>query len=775
MERYEITNLKFSVFLLMPSGVRIAIRERLLVKENGHGRRTPMPTATRVMEIATPLGEGALLFHGMRGREELGRLSEYHLDLLSADGEVDVDAILGKNVTIKLALPDNSARYFNGYVTRFSQGTLHGRYYQYTATVHPWLWFLTRTSDCRIFQEMTVPDIIKKVFADHGTADYALELTSTYRKWTYCVQYRETDFNFVSRLMEQEGIYYYFRHTDGHNTLVLTDSCSKHVPSPGYEEIPYVPPDRLVRPELEHVSRWEFSREIQPGVYVHKDYDLERPSVDLKTQKVLARKYTPSNYEIFDYPGEYLQKADGEQYAAIRIDEYGTQFEIANAVTNARGIAVGALFTLDACPRADQNREHLVVAANYELEFSDYEALGEGGGTRYLCGFRAMSTQQQFRPLRTTSKPFVQGPQTAMVVGPAGDEIYTDQFGRVKVQFHWDRLGKRDENSSCWIRVSQPWAGKGWGGVSTPRIGQEVIVDFLEGDPDQPIITGRVYNAESQPPFGFPAGAVVSGIKSSTHKGSGYNELSMDDTAGKEKITIHGQYDMNTTVEHDQTTTVKNNRTDNINVNDSETVGGNQKIHVVGSQTVAVDVNRGETVGGTETITITGHRSETVNGGEDVTVNGTRGHTVNGLQTTTISLAEMHSVGAGRMHNVGAAESIQVGGAQLVNVGAVQSVNVGGAQIVKVGALQTVTVAGPHKLSAAVINETSKGPVKIKAGATAMIEAPTIILKAGSSKIIMTSSGITIKAAKVNVKSNGTVTLNGSGGIKLKGPSIGEN
>ncbi len=213
--------------------------------------------------------------------------------------------------------------------------------------------------------------------------------------------------------------------------------------------------------------------------------------------------------------------------------------------TNAKGICVGSLFTLEKFPREDQNREHLILAASYDLEFSDYEAMPEGAGTGYRCSFVAMSSEQQFRPKRTTPKPFVQGPQTAMVVGPAGDEIYTDKFGRVKVQFHWDRYGKKDENSSCWIRVSQPWAGKGWGSVSTPRIGQEVIVDFLEGDPDQPIITGRVYNAESQPPFGFPAGAVLSGIKSQTHKGAGYNELSMDDTAGKEKVTIHGQYNMN--------------------------------------------------------------------------------------------------------------------------------------------------------------------------------------------------------------------------------------
>src|SRR6185295_12030112 len=259
------------------------------------------------------------------------------------------------------------------------------------------------------------------------------------------------------------------------------------------------------------------------------------------------------------------------------------------------------------------NREHLILAANYDLEFSGYEAMPESAGTSYRCSFVAMSSEQQFRPRRATPKPFVQGPQTAVVVGPGGDEIYTDKYGRVKVQFHWDRYGKKDENSSCWIRVSHPWAGKGWGSVAAPRIGHEVIVDFIEGDPDQPIITGRVYNAENQPPFGFPAGAVLSGYKSDTHKGSGNNELSVDDTAGKERVYIHGQYNMDTVVEHDQTSTIHNNRTDKVDVDDSETVGGNQTQHVVKNQTVNIDINRTETVGGNETITVTGHRSEKVN------------------------------------------------------------------------------------------------------------------------------------------------------------------
>ena len=729
----------------------------------------------RVMHIETPLGEDVLLFRSMRAREEISRLSEFDVELLSERGDIDLDEILGKNVTVRLALTDDQPRYLNGYVTRFAQSGVYGRYHRYRAMVRPWLWFLTRTADCRIFQELSVPDIVKTVFADCPANDYCLELTNAYRKWSYCVQYRETDYNFVSRLLEHEGIYFYFRHTNGHNTLVLTDSYSKQAPAPGYATVPYIGPDRLVTADVEHIDGWHFEREIQPGAYVHDDYDLERPSVELKTQKTMSWRYAPNTFEVYDYPGAYLQKGDGESYASVRLEELGTQYETITATTNARGIGAGALFSLTGYPRGDQNREHMVIAAASEMESNAYESMNSVGGASFRCTLQAISTAYQFRPRRATPKPFVQGPQTAVVVGPAGEQIHTDHLGRVKVQFHWDRLGRKDENSSGWIRVSHPWAGKGWGAVATPRIGQEVIVDFLEGDPDRPIITGRVYNAECQPPFGFPAGAVVSGIKSSTHKGSGYNELSMDDTPKKEKITIHGQYDMNTTVEHDQTTTVHNNRTDVIDVDDSETVKGTQTIHVKGNQKTNVDTNREEMVKGTETITVIGHRKETVNSGEDVTVTGGRTHTVNGVQQTSISLAEMHSVKLGRMHNVGAGEMIDIVGGQMVNIGALQMITVGGAQLVTVGPLQKVTVSGAHKLSAATISETAKTTVNVKAGSTATIEATTIVLKAGSSKIVMDSSGITINGAKLTAKADGSCTINGGGGIKLKGPNIGEN
>jgi type VI secretion system secreted protein VgrG len=517
------------------------------------------------MEIATPLGRDVLLFFRMHAYDELSRVPEYSIDLLSERNDIDLDQILGKMVTVAFELARGAGhRFFNGYVTRFSQGARYGRYHRYHATVRPWLWFLTRTADCRIFQEMTVPDIVKKVFADHGAADFVVELTGSYRQRVYCVQYRETDFNFVSRLLEEEGIYYYFRHTNGHDTMVLTDSMSKHVPAPTCGTLPFISPDRGVRPELEHVNAWDLAREVQPGVFVHDDYDFERPSLDLLTQRSLIRGYTPSTYDVYDYPGNYLEKSDGEVYALARIDELGTQHETFKGSTNARNLSAGALLKLEGQPRADQNAEYLVVSTRCDLQFSSYEGLPSRGPTEYHCGFSAMASKQQFRPRRSAPKPFVQGPQTAVVVGPAGEEIFTDKYARIKVQFHWDRYGKHDENSSCWMRVSTSWAGKTWGAVSLPRIGQEVIVDCLEGDPDQPIVTGCVYNAEQMPPYDLPANKTQSGVKSrSTLKGgpSNYNEIRFEDLKDKEHIVIHAERNLNTTVEVNERRTVGNNST----------------------------------------------------------------------------------------------------------------------------------------------------------------------------------------------------------------------
>jgi type VI secretion system secreted protein VgrG len=765
----------------------------------------PGDVMARVMEIVTPLGEDVLLFHGMSAREEMSRPFEYQLDLLSKKKDVNVDQILGKNVTIKLGLPDDQTRYFNGYVTRFAQGAMVGPYHRYVATVRPWLWFLTRTADCRIFQEMKVPDIIKKVFDDHPVADFKLELTGTYRKWTYCVQYRETDFNFVSRLMEQEGIGYYFRHTDGHDTMVLTDSMSKHQPVSGYEKLSFISPDQQVKPDTEHIHSWDFQREIQPGVYVHDDYDLERPSVELKTNKPLPRGYSPSDYEIYDYPGMYIQTPDGEQYASVRIDELGTQYEIARAATNARGPAVGHTLTMEHHGRDDQNREYLVIAASYDLSFENYESLPEAGGTGYRCSFVAMPSSQQFRPKRMTPKPFVQGPQTAVVVGPGGEEIYTDKYGRVKVQFHWDRRGKKDENSSCWIRVSHPWAGKGWGAISNPRIGQEVIVDFLEGDPDQPIITGRVYNAEQMPPYDLPGNKTQSGIKSRSSKGGGgsnFNEIRMEDLKGSEQVFIHAEknqdievendethwvgHDRKKNIDHDETTHVKHDRTETVDNNETITVHANRTETVDKNETITIHMNRGETVDLNETINIGGNRSITVSKSETATVAMQRTHSVGINETISVGAAQEITVGAAQAITVGASQTTTVGADQSNSIGAAQSTDVGAARSITVGADQTTSVSGSGSMS--IGGDESRS---ITGGRTTSVgkddalnvgknlvvtAADSVSITTGSASITMKKDGtIVIKGKDITIEGSGAINAKASKDIVMKGSKILQN
>src|SRR5262245_35296537 len=762
-----------------------------------------MPKTMRVMEITTPLGDDVLLFHGLHAREELGRLGEYQLDLLSPKADIKANDILGKNVTVKLALPDDSTRYFNGFVARFAQGGTFGRYNRYHASVRSWLWFLTRTADCRIFQEMTVPDIVKKVFGDHPTADFKLELTGAYRKRNYCVQYRETDFNFVSRLLEEEGIFYYTRHTDGHNTIVLTDSTGKLSTTPGYEKVSYVSPEEVVRPEFEHVSGWEHLRRIQPGAYVQDVYDFERPSVELRTRKVLVRGYTPSDYEVYDYPGPYLQKVDGEHYADVRINEFGTEFETAHGVTNAKGIVVGALFTLEdfpskSAPRADQNVEHVVVATNYDLRFGNYEALPGGGGeTECRCTFTAIPSSQQFRPRRATPKPFVQGPQTAVVVGPGGDEIYTDKYGRVKVQFHWDRYGKKDENSSCWIRVAHPWAGKGWGFVTTPRIGQEVVVDFLEGDPDQPLITGCVYNAEQMPPYELPANKTQSGIVSRSSLGGSpdnFNEIMFEDKKGSELVYLRAEKDYTnavennetrwvgndkwTEVDHDETNHIKHDRTETVDNDETITIHGKRTEVVDKDETITIQKNRTETVDLDESIKIKGNRSINVSKREDGTVMMQRTHTVGINETITVGAAQEVTVGGAQAIQVGGVQSTTVGGTQSTGVGEGRSVTVGGNQTTTVGKNATMTVSGDEsrKVTGGRKTNVGKDDALEVAKKLTIVAGDALMIKTGDASIEMKKDGtIIIKGKDVTVEGSGKINVKASSDLVLKGSKIAGN
>jgi len=577
----------------------------------------------RAVTITGPLGEDVLQLHRMTGHEELGRLFEFTLELYSTDPAISLEKVVGQNMTVTVEFPSGTKRQINGFVARFSQvEKTEGRYAWYTAVLRPWLWFLTRTTDCMIFQQTAVPDILKKVLDDHGFTDREDSLTGTYQAREYCVQYSETDFDFVSRLMEEEGVYYYFTHRDGRHHLVLADSLSAHDKIVGVSDPPYRP-QGSVRAGHEVISAWEPSHDAQPGTYVMNAFDFEKPKSSLIAKSVLKRGHPRADYELYDYPGGYVESAAGERYARARIEAYQARYEQIRGAGNVAGLSAGGLFELTDHPRADQNREYLVVSVEHDLTVSTELPSDEEAGGDYACRFLAIPSSQTFRMVPVTPKPRVQGPQTAIVVGKQGEEIWTDKYGRVKVQFHWDRYGKSDEASSCWVRVAQLWAGKSWGGIHVPRIGQEVIVDFLNGDPDRPIITGRVYNADNMPPYALPDHQTQSGVISRSTKGGDaktFNELRFEDKKDEEEIYFHAEKNFERVVENDDTLKVGFEKKDpgdqKVDIHNDRTVTleeGNDKLHVKKG-------NRDVTVKGNQTLAVDGNRTEDINGNDQLTV-----------------------------------------------------------------------------------------------------------------------------------------------------------
>jgi type VI secretion system secreted protein VgrG len=537
---------------------------------------------SRLAKITSPLGPDVLLLNQMGGGEELGRLFTYDLQLTSLDANIDLNQLLGKPMSVGLQLADGGERHFHGIVAQCSQSIDQGQFASYQVTLRPWLWLLSRTSDCRIFQNLSIPQIIKQVFRDLGFSDFEDALSRPYREWEYCVQYRETSFDFVSRLMEQEGIYYFFRHEQDRHVLVLADAYGAHTTVPGYASIPYYPKDEQQR-ERDHMHNWHLAQQVQPGSLELNDYDFQRPSASIDVRSAMPRPHTAGDYPLYDYPGTYVQSADGEHYARTRIEALQTLHEQIEFSGNARGLGSGHLFSLTGFSRQDQNREYLIVGIRYNIHQESLESGGGSNSAQYESSLTCIDAQQSFRPLANTYRPIVKGPQTALVVGPKGEEIWTDQYGRVKVHFYWDRHDQSNENSSCWIRVSQSWAGKNWGSMQIPRIGQEVIVSFLEGDPDRPIITGRVYNAEQTVPYDLPENATQSGMKSRSSKGgtpANFNEIRMEDKKGLEQLYIHAERNQDIVVEVDESHSVGHDRNKSIGHDEVVTIG-NDRVRAV--------------------------------------------------------------------------------------------------------------------------------------------------------------------------------------------------
>lgn len=580
--------------------------------------------------VTTPLGDDVLVFWTMEGTETLSQPFVYELEMLSENPSLKPTDILGNTVQVDVALPDDSGkRHYHGYVTRFNWLRSEGSNSLYRATVRPWLWFLTKASDCRIFQQKSVPDIIKEVFGDLGFSAYVKDsLNGTYATLDYCVQYRESAFNFVSRLMEREGIYYYFTHEDGKHTLVLADSSSSHETVPGYDTILYFPPDEHRRRTRDRFDEWVYGQQAGTGKFSLNDFDFENPSGSLLSNAVVQRQHSFATFEMYDYPGGYVKTSDGDTYSTVRATEQQTQYDLVRGSGDVIGATCGALFTLSQFPDSTQNRQYLTHSVSCQIKIADYGSSGSGQQTDFACQIEAIPASQQFRPARITPPALVRGMQTAIVVGPSGEEIYTDKYGRIKVQFHWDRKGTSDENSSCWIRVSQFWAGKNWGAIHIPRIGQEVIVDFLEGDPDKPIITGCVYNADQMPPYTLPDNMTQSGVQSrSTKQGTAdnFNELRFEDKKDSEEIYLHAERDFNRVVENNDTEKIgydkKTNGDQTIDIfnNQTLTVGGGADDAADGSQTIEILNNRTTTIKqGNDTITVKkGDRSVTVSEGNE--------------------------------------------------------------------------------------------------------------------------------------------------------------
>ncbi|MCV3207165.1 type VI secretion system tip protein VgrG [Mesorhizobium sp. YC-39] len=771
----------------------------------------------RATVVQTPVGAELLTFTHLIGRDEISRCLAYTVGFVSSSPDIDPLKMLGGAVSIEGE--SDPKRWFSGLISEFRLTRIEDRLAYYEAVIRPWLWFLGNTTDCRIFQNMSVVEIVEEIFSKYSTAKFEKRLQGSYPPREYCVQYDETDLDFVQRLLEHEGILYFFEHDEGKHTLVLADAMNKLKPAPGYEKVPYHFEGQGSRRDVEYITEWIPGSSVRPGAYVHTDYDFEKPGADLMAKSAQPFGHKLAAGENYRQPGAHLDVGRGDSLAAIRREELQAVHQRIAAVGTVRGLYSGCTFKLDGFPREDQNQEYLVVSAEYRLFDPGYRALADVGSENFKVILGVAPTALPYRPPRITPRPIMRGPQTATVVGPSGEEIFTDKYARVKVQFHWDRLGKKDQNSSCFVRVSQTWAGSGWGFIQIPRIGQEVIIDFIEGDPDLPIITGRVYNASQMPPYGLPGSATQSGWKSDSSKGGGgYNELMFEDKAGSELVNFQAQKDHNLLIKNDRTKLVQHDQSDRIDHDAKHSVGHNLDEDVGNNKTVKVGVDQTTNIGSNDTETVGKNRSLTVGVDETINIGSNSTETIGANHTQTVALIQTITVGAARIDSVGAVETRTVGAAQMNTIGATRSVSVGLAQSHDIGTSdswsvgasqsvaiaedQTVQIGGGQSLvvgksrntsiaqedttnvdGARVLKIAKTSSVDIgddagmKSGKNLTIEAAdSITLKCGSAVVVLKKDGsISIEGKDISVKASSKINIKASSDIIMKGSEIKQN
>jgi type VI secretion system secreted protein VgrG len=724
----------------------------------------------RPIAVTTPLGKDVLLLEEVTGTEALSGLFAFELAMLAlADADVDFQKVVGQAVTVTLRSGTDKlgARYLNGFVRRFRQGERiagqdgYSQFVRYRAEVVPKVWLLTRSTQSRIFQQMKVPDILKQVFAGY---DVSYQLQGDYQPRDYCTQYRETDFDFASRLMEEEGIYYFFKHTDGGHQMVLADTPQGHPDLAGGKEVNY----QVLGAESgqsvedgERVFDLLKSQEVRSGKETLWDYSFEMPTTQLQATQAIVPTVAVgtashalsaggnSSLEAYDYPGRFAQRfdginpgggdraadlgkisPDGERTVKVRMQEEAWPALTLDGESDCRQFSAGHVFGLQKHPNADDS--YVLVWVEHAASTEGTYVSGEARPLAYRNRFHCLPAALPFRPPRRTPRARVEGPQTAVVVGPEGEEIFTDKYGRIKVQFRWDRQGQNDANSSCWVRVATPWAGQQWGAVHLPRVGQEVLVAFEEGDPDTPVVVGSLYNAANMPPYTLPDKKTQSGVKSrSTLTGTPeqFNELRFEDKKDSEEVYFHAQKDFVRVVENNDVLQVGYEEKDGSHKSDD------------GSQTIKIYKDRTETLEtGNETITIEkGNRTETLKQGDESVT----------LETGS------------RTHKIKANDTLQVEGDSTITVSGNRTLTVQqGNRVRKIETGDDTTTISTGNRSTTI--ETGNDTTKLDLGASSTEAMQSIELKVGGNSIKIDQSGITIKGIMVKVEGEAMVTVKGA-------------
>ena len=747
-----------------------------------------MTDSTRSHQLEVDGLSAPLVVLEYQGGEAISECFEVRLLVDSEDAFIAFQDVLGKKARLSIACSEENPRYFHGIIQRFEFAFHRSERTGYRAVLVPMAWRLKLRTNNRIFQEKTAVEIIDEVVNEALVEQHQMKLSASYATREYCVQYGESDWAFINRLMEAEGIFFYFKHTEDRAELIFVDGAGAYEAIAEPPLLKYCPPSGLSGEE--HVYSLHYGEEVRPGMISTRDYNFKTPGVLLEAKSEAERD---TDLELYGFPGNYLEIPPGTELAKRRLEAYQATLRTGRGESNCGRLAPGLKFSLDDTEhgdlRPDLSQEYVLT----RVEHHGGQAHPDDGASRageepedgmgrgelgYRNRFWVVPAGTPFRIIPRTPRPRMHGVQTAVVVGPAGEEIHTDEHGRVKVQFHWDRQGKNDEKSSCWIRVRQPWAGPGWGTLFLPRIGQEVVVEFIEGDPDRPLVSGTVYHATNVPPYPLPDEKTKSTVKSnSSLGGDGFNELRFEDRAGSEEIFIHGQKDWNVVIEHDKNQLIHHDET--------LVVDNDQTIRVKHDRVKEVDNDQSENIGRDKTITVVRDHTETIERNETLSVGGDRTVSVSKDHNETVSLAQSSEVGGAWTKSVGGSMSLTVGGAKDESVGKDSTESAAGSISVSAGKDHSVTVTRNMTLKVGkdrIENVKEKMAVvvgkelQVQCGeATITVKKDGTVTVKGKNITIEGKGDIKVKGKKLKMESDGAVDVKASGKVTVKGSKVGLN